>query len=1156
MSQALIDAEARARIRTALDETLAVEAAAGTGKTTVLVDRIVNILASGRTTVERLVAVTFTEKAAGELKLRLRTKLEERRAAADAASREHLDRALASLEQAHVSTIHTFCADLLRERPVEGGVDPQFVMLTEPQARRLFSEVFHDWLQRQLEDPPEGIRRALRRTAFDEEDGPTGRLELAAYTLVEWRDFPGRWRREGFDQRGRVDALVRELEAFHDLTASSADPKDPFFESTAQARRVYAELTLAERVRPRDYDRLEARLVDLCNYRFRNIRTGRKTAPYRKGVPREQVIQAHARLVALLEAFKRDADADLAALLRDELAGAIDAYREAKARLGALDFLDLLVRARDLVRDHDDVRAAFQQRFTHLFVDEFQDTDPLQAEILLLLSASDPACRDWRAVAPTPGKLFVVGDPKQSIYRFRRADVGIYQQVREQLVRHGAIPVCLTSSFRSVPTIQRMVNAAFAPLMTGDSESVQASYVALSPVRPDPPAQPGVVVLPVPRPIGARDQVTKPAIEASLPDAVGAFVDWLITQSGWTVTERDRGGERIPIQARHVCLLFRRFDRRAWNQSGSYMEDVTRPYVQALESRGIPHLLVGGKSFHEREEVETMRTALAAIEWPDDELSVFGTLRGALFAIGDETLLAYRAQASRIHPFRPLADPPDELKPVVEALNLLRDLHLRRNHRPVAETVTRLLDASRAHAIFALRPSGEQALANVQYIAELARQYEASGGLSFRGFVDGLQEEADSTRAAEAPILEEGSDGVRLMTAHKAKGLEFPIVILADITADLSRNTASRWVDGAKGACAVSLAGWQPADLLDHQDIEVRRDEAEGVRVAYVAATRARDLLVVPAVGDAPFERGWVSPLNGAIYPEADRCREARRELWAERFGSDSMVDREATVPFSSVRPGIHRLTPPDGGEPYEVTWWDPASLDLGRLPNYGLRREELIVKDGAPGSIDAGLERYYTWRNGRERAVEQGSRPGRRVITARARAAQADVPAPGIPVRTEQVPRPSGVVAAGPRFGALVHAVLAIVPLDASADQVTAVVEQQGRLLAATGVERASAAALVSATLAHPLFDRIRAAARHGGLRREVPVSIAADGQLVEGVVDLAFEDDQGWTVVDFKTDLDPAESLETYLRQVQIYAGAIAQATGRSASGLLLRM
>ena len=199
--------------------------------------------------------------------------------------------------------------------------------------------------------------------------------------------------------------------------------------------------------------------------------------------------------------------------------------------------MDLLVRARDLVKENADARADFQRRFTHLFVDEFQDTDPLQAELLLLLASGDPTVEDWRRVAPVQGKLFIVGDPKQSIYRFRRADVAVYQEVRDLLAARGAALVQLTTSFRSAPAIQRVVNAAFAPVMTGSRDTLQADYVPLAAARGDAEGQPGVVALPVPEPYGRR-RVAGTAIDASLPGAVGAFVEWLVAKSGWTVTER------------------------------------------------------------------------------------------------------------------------------------------------------------------------------------------------------------------------------------------------------------------------------------------------------------------------------------------------------------------------------------------------------------------------------------------------------------------------------------------------------------------------------------------------------------------------------------------------------------------------------------------
>src|SRR5262249_46510136 len=285
--------------------------------------------------------------------------------------------------------------------------------------------------------------------------------------------------------------------------------------------------------------------------------------------------------------------------------------------------------------------------------------------------------------------------------------------------------------------------------------------------------------------------------------------------------------------------------------------------------------LVGGKAFHGREEVETIRAALAAIEWPDDELSVFATLKGSLFAIDDEALLEYRHrfQPLPFHPFRipkelggnsrldlaVSADPVAHLMPIADALRLLQQLHRARNYRPVADTIGRLLAETRAHVGFILRTAGEQALANVLHVAELARQYEASGGISFRGFIDELRRAAAS-EAAEAPILEEGSDGVRLMTVHKAKGLEVPVVSLAAPGCRTTRGDASRHLEPSRGLCAMKSGGPAPHELYVHEAEEVACDEAEGVRLAYVAATRARDLLVVPALGDDPWEGGWFSP--------------------------------------------------------------------------------------------------------------------------------------------------------------------------------------------------------------------------------------------------------------------------------------------------------
>src|SRR5258706_7712343 len=209
------DAAERDAIANDLDTTLVVEGAAGTGKTTELVNRILSVLKAGRASMIEIVAVTFTEKAAGELKLRLRAALENDRAdATDDDIRRRLDDALETLEEAHVNTIHGFCAELLRERPVEARVDPLFTVLTEPQADRLYARAFHAWLEEALHDPPEGVRRALRRTSAPsfmgggDRSGPVDRLRNAGYTLAQQRDFPAPWSRPPFDRAAEIDRLV------------------------------------------------------------------------------------------------------------------------------------------------------------------------------------------------------------------------------------------------------------------------------------------------------------------------------------------------------------------------------------------------------------------------------------------------------------------------------------------------------------------------------------------------------------------------------------------------------------------------------------------------------------------------------------------------------------------------------------------------------------------------------------------------------------------------------------------------------------------------------------------------------------------------------------------------------------------------------------
>ncbi|HEX6728702.1 MAG TPA: 3'-5' exonuclease, partial [Pyrinomonadaceae bacterium] len=670
-------------------------------------------------------------------------------------------------------------------------------------------------------------------------------------------------------------------------------------------------------------------------------------------------------------------------------------------------------------------------------------------------------------------------------------------------------------------------NHAFAPVM--EESSTQANYVPLAPMRSGLETQPAIIALPVSKPYGDFGRVVDWKIDESLPNDVAAFVNWLINESGWTVTERGRTETRVPLQARHVCLLFRRLRH--------YATDVTRGYVEALESYRIPHLLVGGSSFHSREEVESIRNALTAIEWPDDELAVFATLRGALFALTDAQLLSYRTICSSLHPFkRAPEDLPESLTEVVEALEILRELHRARNQRPIAETIQTLLAQTRAHAGFANWSTGEQALANIMRLTDMARRAERNGLISFRSFVDWLDEQAESGDVGDAPIMEEGVDGVRIMTVHKAKGLEFPVVILCDITAKDSREP-SKWVDQTIGLSAMQLAGCMPVEVQEHADEEIRIEREEAARVLYVAATRARDLLVVCAVGDHPYD-GWLAALNPVLYPLEARSFKpvTKQPPGCPQFSEDTVVDRppNAFRRPGSVTPGMHQ---PEAGN-HRVIWWDISTLAQPTLGRASSRLTKFLTEDELKVHSTEGIGAHDEWQRRRKEIRAVASKPEWMISTV---TSDQTVEFKGDDVALETIgidfTRPHGK-----RFGTLVHSILAIVELGARVDRIEQVARIQARILGAGEQDVDAAVATVKRALEHPLVRRAAKAWSEGKCRREVPVAVQMEGGvIVEGVVDLAFKDkelDNAWVVVDYKTDFELSGRLDEYRHQLSLYS------------------
>ena len=691
---------------------------------------IVAVLAAGAARVESVVAVTFTEKAAGELKLRLRAGLERARAPERAGSRRRrsLEDALAQLEEARVSTIHGFCADLLRERPVEARVDPRFAVLAEAEARARSTGARSTAGSSAARGPARGrAARAPPRAALDDGDPRRAAAPRGLDARRAGATSARRGAREPFDRASAdIDALVEQVHAFAGQLRAVHDARPTASTRTRWLAPAASATTCAlrEPLAARDYDgargrarRARARADSSAGRARATTGTIAASVDARRGARRPRAAPGGAgRLRAARRRRPRRAASSRSCSPR------VDAYEELKRAPGALDFLDLLLRTRDLVRDRARrARGAAAALHAHLrrrvpgHRPAAGGDPPAARRRRSRRSTTGATCR------PCPASSSSSAIPKQSIYRFRRADVGIYQAVKAPAARarRGGRRARDRASARC-RRMQRLVNAAFAPRMVEDDATLQAGYVPLAP-RPRRSARTSRAWSRCRCRGRTGDGASrKTAIEARCPTRSAPSSDWLVEESGWTrdgarAAGRGRPGRaaaRLPAVPPLHALGRRRH----------------APYVEALEARGIAHVLVGGKSLpRARGGRERCAPRSTAIEWPDDELVVFATLRGPLFAVGDEALLEYRAARRRGCTRSARRRTPScrrrHLAPVADALRGPRRAappaqpppgrgdRRARSSRPRART-----PASRCG------PSGEQALANVLRIAELARQ--------------------------------------------------------------------------------------------------------------------------------------------------------------------------------------------------------------------------------------------------------------------------------------------------------------------------------------------------------------------------------------------------------------------------------------------------
>lgn len=871
-SKALQDDHYRRAAISVHEQSILVEAGAGSGKTAVMAGRIAAMLAEG-VAPKSIAAVTFTELAASELLIRVRDfvselatgaiPLELRIAFPDGLSEQHkanLAAASASIDEITCSTIHGFCQRLIKPYPVEADIDPGAGVMDRNQADLAFTEIVEDWLHEQLSGDQVGI---IAEMVLQSPGETVDLIHKITANLRKRRTVSG----------PPATPLAPHLGAFHDATDAFTD-----FIQTAPAvekeTAIFAErlAEMAQALESAAIAQTPAGLIrllvtpphpELCT-KSGSFLVFRKKGKWAEAAKREGLSKAdgerlngaaEGHYLACCQAWNLLLQSAASRVLSDlivQVQPVLERFREYKRSAALLDFDDLIFAARDLLRDHDDVRQALGARFSRVLVDEFQDTDPLQTEIFWRLCGEPPSeggTDNWATFQIRPGALFVVGDPKQAIYRFRGADISAYVRARDAFLAQDADSVLsISTNFRSCAPILTYVNERFETLLSSEG---QPGFTALNPFHADRGESPCVAALD----IAVADEDGKASAEQrrdAEAEAVAELCARLIGSE--MILDRGSGASRI-CRPGDIALLA---------PTGS---ELWR-YEEALERYGIPVATQAGKGLYRRQEIQDLIALTRVLADRRDTLALGALLRGPLVGLTEEELLdmIWALPRSEEHPEAlPRLDLGVEASDIAHPLarlviERLQALYRRTNSTTPHDLLSQAVDMMRVRPILLARHRGqaERALSNVDLYLSLARTFAVRG---LRAFAETMTAAwTDEARAVEGrPDSQE--EAVALYTMHAAKGLEWPIVVpINTMTGVMAAEDAV--VDRDSDTFFCPVFGVKPAGYDEVRDAEKIELDRERVRLWYVAATRARELLVLPRPDAAPSKSAWISLLD------------------------------------------------------------------------------------------------------------------------------------------------------------------------------------------------------------------------------------------------------------------------------------------------------
>ncbi len=1129
------DEAERLRIRNERSSTLFVEAGAGSGKTRALVDRVEALVLHDGIGMEAIAAITFTEKAAAELRDRIRQRFEEAARAAASDDEHPVDperhalatQALAELDGAAVGTLHSFAQRILNEHPVEAGLPPGVEVLDEIGSQVEFEAQWHQFLDELLDDAAmgrsilaleaAGVRLdALRQLTLQMTDN----WDLVAERLDRNAPPP----RE-FDLAGLLARFDDVIALREHCTADDDVLLDKFtFLHESRAR-------LAAGVDEIDQMAIASGMGEKGP-------SGEKIGPGNGGkaanwaVPVPEVKEA-------IKQLARDCDAAVAAVTRGALAhiaGRLGDFvvtmAEQRRETGRLEFHDLLVHARRVLRSPDhgrEVRRSLRERYVRLLLDEFQDTDPIQIELAALIAADpdvagDDRIDDWAELEIDPGRLFLVGDPKQSIYRFRRADIGVYLAARDRFPGGPSLSV----NFRTVAPVIEWINDVFSALIQADPGS-QPDYAALTAFRAEAaPAGPGVALL------GAEAIGTKLNAdglrEAETHDIAATVAAALHGPVPWQVHDDrllDGAGGWRPAEPSDVCILL--------------PARTSLPFLErALDRVGVPYRAETSSLVYATQEVRELMLALRAVADSTDELATVAALRSFVYGCGDDDLAHWRLGLGGRFSLRAPLPEGWQGHPVGDGLAHLASLHEARLWSNPAELLDRLVRERGVLETAVATGAPRDVWRRLRFVIDQARAWTDAGGRDLRAYLEWARlQGADNARVSETVLPETDDDSVRIMTVHGAKGLEFPITVLGGMTTQMTRPPMGPSISFPPGTAepVLRLSSKVTSEGYDAwKPVDEQMDEHERLRLMYVAATRARDHLVV------------------CLHRLADTRRVTSASVLAEP-GLASAAGVPYDAPAATV-PANPRPTPtplPSRGE-----WATAREVALTAASRRTVIAATTLARESTPGS---GTRTFSD-------TEQRPALPDTRTASPTEADPGVDPTDPGpvpdlLPVDPGLDKRPRDLDLPpwqkgryGTAVGRAVHGVLQVVDLATGAgldDAARAQAMAEGVANRTEVVARLARAGVESAA------GRAAAGAEHW---RELWVAAPLGDQgefLIEGYVDLLYRAGDGsLVIVDWKTDHvdgddDVADKLERYRLQGASYAAAVEAATGETVGSMV---